>query len=647
MKTSRNDPCPCGSGKKYKACCMPRDLARDRVKAVVGDEFFDMAEGMVRSAIGEQTVWEAEVVALQRPTEEGASSLLVIAAAGFVVHVEGVFRSPATAEERATIIAQAISPAARAAGSLPERLHVRDAEIAAALGPRLRARGMEVHAAEIPELDEALEAFLGQMEEHRSANITTPDTWRETGASLEELAEFHRAAAEFYRVTPWNDGEMQIPFLLEFPSEERPWGASVMGDAGMAYGLALYSNPLDLLSLLASEPAVAGVPSMQGYALSVDFDRRDTLTTYMQREITAAGWPVAGPRAYPRLFALNTEETGVTAAHVRQATLALRAMNVLAAGEDPEEETGVAVSVFPLPGELLDDEDDEDEDEEWDEEEEGLGWFLLPDAAAPICPEGPGADPEAAIGAWDDHERMKAEEEERHARLEAWLPTAIQTVRKVDRENARHWTDHLVAMGIPAGAFTEHDLRLFIYDLYVRKSGATKTAIRRMPQLLPWIFRFLQEQEGIRYPFAEAVLEELREVVLRSQAEGRLLENTLDALSDEVYGDLDARAMLHTRSVIDGSVGWPDMMNADVADLDRELQRRWLLWYDELVRAGTVDFTELEDALTARQIRWENTPHPAYDGQTPAEVVRAYTSSEQYLGTDQTELMELLRTMRQ
>lgn len=25
MKTGRNDPCPCGSGKKYKKCCMEKD----------------------------------------------------------------------------------------------------------------------------------------------------------------------------------------------------------------------------------------------------------------------------------------------------------------------------------------------------------------------------------------------------------------------------------------------------------------------------------------------------------------------------------------------------------------------------------------------------------------------------------------------
>ncbi|MCY7731099.1 SEC-C domain-containing protein [Aerococcus urinaeequi] len=27
-KIGRNDPCPCGSGKKYKKCCLGKDLYR-------------------------------------------------------------------------------------------------------------------------------------------------------------------------------------------------------------------------------------------------------------------------------------------------------------------------------------------------------------------------------------------------------------------------------------------------------------------------------------------------------------------------------------------------------------------------------------------------------------------------------------------
>ena len=27
IKVGRNDPCPCGSGKKYKNCCLDKDMA--------------------------------------------------------------------------------------------------------------------------------------------------------------------------------------------------------------------------------------------------------------------------------------------------------------------------------------------------------------------------------------------------------------------------------------------------------------------------------------------------------------------------------------------------------------------------------------------------------------------------------------------
>jgi tetratricopeptide (TPR) repeat protein len=32
-KAGRNDPCPCGSGKKYKKCCLPKHEAQERQRA--------------------------------------------------------------------------------------------------------------------------------------------------------------------------------------------------------------------------------------------------------------------------------------------------------------------------------------------------------------------------------------------------------------------------------------------------------------------------------------------------------------------------------------------------------------------------------------------------------------------------------------
>ncbi|MFH1362381.1 MAG: SEC-C metal-binding domain-containing protein, partial [bacterium] len=32
IKVGRNDPCPCGSGKKYKKCCLSREKSRGMLK---------------------------------------------------------------------------------------------------------------------------------------------------------------------------------------------------------------------------------------------------------------------------------------------------------------------------------------------------------------------------------------------------------------------------------------------------------------------------------------------------------------------------------------------------------------------------------------------------------------------------------------
>lgn len=619
MKASRNDPCPCGSGRKYKACCMSRDLAAERLKSVVGEEAFEAFEERMRTHAGGQAVWEADVFS----PGGRAPSIAVVAADGLILHSEILQQRTGAPEQKAEAIARAVSAAGRASSRLPERLHVRDAELADLLRPRLEGRGVQVHAAPIPALDEALESVVGMMSgSPLAARLTTPDTWRETGASREELAGFHRAAAEFHRLAPWRS--IHDPLLLDTADGEA-WGASIMGDAGVAYGLALYSDVGDLEALLMADAPHLDAPPMEGYSLTVDLDRKDALSRAMQREIVAGGWTIAGPRAYPRLFGMNTAGRSVTAEHVRQATLCLRAVNAHARGLDAGAETGVRVA--PLPGLVAGWVDDEDEDDR-------LGYFIFPEQAGPICAEGPGADPEGALLGWDGHAAMRAAEEERLARLEAWLRDgpASGAVTEADLENARAFSDHLVTMGVPAGALTEHDLRLFLYDIYSRKCRPSPEAVQAIRGSLPLVFRFLEEQEGIRYPFAAGVLAELDEVARRSEEDGSPLFTTLEALGYEVYDDLELRVMAHDRMALGGRVHWPDLMSPDVAMLDRELQRRWLLWYDEAVREGITELGELEEVLTARQLAWENTPHRAHEGRTPAEVVNAYLRSEEYLG---------------
>ena len=49
-KTGRNDPCPCGSGQKYKRCCLPRDDAAAAERAAVARATTEQAAALVRAA---------------------------------------------------------------------------------------------------------------------------------------------------------------------------------------------------------------------------------------------------------------------------------------------------------------------------------------------------------------------------------------------------------------------------------------------------------------------------------------------------------------------------------------------------------------------------------------------------------------------
>jgi tetratricopeptide (TPR) repeat protein len=52
-KTSRNDPCPCGSGKKYKKCCLESEQAEARAQFAQASAKTAAAEAAHRQAAGE------------------------------------------------------------------------------------------------------------------------------------------------------------------------------------------------------------------------------------------------------------------------------------------------------------------------------------------------------------------------------------------------------------------------------------------------------------------------------------------------------------------------------------------------------------------------------------------------------------------
>jgi hypothetical protein len=615
MKTSRNDPCPCGSGKKYKACCMARDQARAHARSVLGEEVFDEAEAMWTSLAREQKVWAADVVPAPGHIREAPDGMAVamVTAGEWVAHVEVLRHRPVGAAERARDLAAAVNGAARALGVLPERVEIPYGDVVPELGRQLEGRGISVGLGDSEHLAEAIDATLAPMDPSPArGRMIVAHTWCETEATPHELREFHEAAAVFYEAAPWELNDVPEMLLLEFAGEEHPWGASLMGGGGQAFGLVLHSSPEDLQALwLSSDPSSAFL-EMTGFTLTIDFDRKGQLTRTMQREITAARWPIAGPQAYPRLIAMKLPGRWIRPDEVHRATRALRAVTAVAQGRDPRAETGVGVAPFAFGS---------------TGEENRLDWFDDPEQASPVRAEGPGAVTEPRLGTWDvtleAFETATAAEQERTGRFAEWLREqgVPEEEAKVDLRNANAWTWTTIAMASPAGV-TELDLRLFLYDQYVRKTDPTPEAVAALPSSMRRIVRWLEEGEGIRYPFAAGVLDELERIAARGREMDEPLQDTLRILSYDVYDDLDVRAMLPA------SRGWPDLMSPEVAQLREELQRRWLLWYDELVRDGMTDFGELEDVLLARQREWEATPHPRVGGRTPVEVIVEHVSGQ-------------------
>lgn len=52
MKPERNNPCPCGSGKKYKKCCLLKEIEQDNLEQQEWEKWFkeDWEEGDKRLA---------------------------------------------------------------------------------------------------------------------------------------------------------------------------------------------------------------------------------------------------------------------------------------------------------------------------------------------------------------------------------------------------------------------------------------------------------------------------------------------------------------------------------------------------------------------------------------------------------------------
>ena len=149
-----------------------------------------------------------------------------------------------------------------------------------------------------------------------------------------------------------------------------------------------------------------------------------------------------------------------------------------------------------------------------------------------------------------------------------------------------------------------------------------------MPVSLGRFFAWLAEEERIECPWAREVLTEREQYEVRYYdcPGGPWWEEDVGDWSAEAWQDLDRRVFLYDAGL--GASGeWGEegpfgrVMGPTEARLEHELERRWLLWRDEEIRAGLTEPDPLRAALIRRQRAWEASPHPGLDGLTPVKAI--------------------------
>ncbi len=616
MSLGRNDPCPCGSGKKYKRCCGATNAGGPNLSLVPDDP----SGGARRDAR-----WEADLVPMpitldDDPDARTAAALIVND--DLILHSEVLGRAPAEPDNVAEVLSAALSQVAAGRGGLPRALWVRHEEVRDVLAELPDFNTVRIAAAHsLPMLDSAALSLIQHLTgEERAHRIGGPETWRGWGLPNAVIARLFEAAAAFYRAAPWRSLTNAQLVYAEMP-HGREWAACTLGNGGNEFGLALYGDREDFFRQIEAPTHAAGIDTLRGELVSLVFCSRSEIPRRMLKEISAKGWVVAGPDAYPAVFPINTPGGGLTRRHVQDMDTLLRLIPRFVEGHremlmsripplDPVKwraensgtilryEGSVATSEIPLwPPPLT------------------LGLAL---------PSGPSANPAAALEPFDP-----VEASEEHCEILDRFQSALEArglSTATVKRHTRNVSDFLQCLcdhqGVPLNALTEYDLRAVLYDWYLRKLHVSITYLDAMPASLKRFFEFAKESLGLVFPWAAAVLKERDELMDRWAAfpGGFWWDPEVQEWVSELSNDLGARVLL-ADSDMAGGERWGATMGNVEWRLSHELQRRWLVWREEVVMSGTVEPADVRAELVRRQRKWETAPHSAHDGATPVEAI--------------------------
>ena len=650
QSTGRNDPCPCGSGRKYKKCHEASDVAASPSPHL---RLVSNASAPARNGRSSPPPagalaagWEAAIAPMPGSFADDPAArpvMVMVVAGGFVLSCQLENRPSEEPEALAALLARDIVAAIEQTGVTPPRVCIRQALL---VEPLLRALGPTRIAVQLqpdlPGLDDALRSVLG----HVFTGITPsaslrsqPETWAGWGMPTDEVARIFRAAAAFHRSAPWTTSTLERPILISRDGGPE-WAAVVLGAAGNQTGLAFYQDPADLQRVHSSdEGSHNALCTTQGAVVALLFNERLELPKPMREEIKRARWDVAGPEAYPTLLVLNTPGGGIR--HTDFALLRDALVSV------PRFVTTFA-PVFSE-GRVGEPDADAQYDDAiaWTDAETGLTCRLdaieYPDLMSslatlePAGATGAGATPLTML----NEVRAPRAVADTLARFGAALrhpvggkPLSDATAAK-HIENARLLVELCVFGGArPIGAVNEYDLRTLLYDWYPRTVRDTERGARALIVSLRKFFMFLREHEGVECAWANALLADTDAFLERWRTfpggfwwDERVDEwrafNTMELMARVLIPDTDPA----------GGIEWSDTMGKIEHALYLELHGRWLAWRDEAIRGGVVEPSAVLALLQERQRRWTTTPNARGKKLTPMVAIeRERASIEQRLG---------------
>lgn len=629
--TSRNAPCPCGSGRKYKRCCLAKDLARqsgfrllglDDDPAAVRAEPVDSGSSDAADDPSHDApagTWQMDIVSLPGTMERGLitrSALgLVVESNGIVIAAEAIASAPNELDDVAAAYESLLAIATDRMRRSPRQLHVRHPEIRAILARRLRDRGLEVRTfRKLSSLDRARRSFASDVVGVESELLSTCfGPWSQWAAPRDVIADVFAAAGAYWHAAPWrllSDAET----LRIVVRDGKAWYTSILGHAGEVYGLALYEQASDVDRIQRTTNPSRGLPSLHGQTLGLTFDHRRSLPREFASDAKRNGWSLPDADILPTLSATNTPAGGVTRRQFRDLAAALRSIAAFvevlpervkqqATGFWTHDATGVSVIYDPA----------------------ALAVALSsvpPETLSASGPEGPRAEPAARL----DLDRL--DEEAAHEmkivdRFDAWHDASDEALRHSDRMTAELFMRFLSHHhALPYRAVTEYELRVFLHDFVHRKAQMSDEAAYEIPGALRRFFDFLAECEGIVCPWAAAVIDDAETFRRRRSTfpGGFWWDPGVAEWRQELVEALTARALVPS-TLDDDDIGGPPTVGPVEARLLDQLQRLWLIWRDEIIRAGTTAYDDVVDELIERQDRWQATPNPLTNGATPRSAV--------------------------